>query len=291
MNVLLTIISLVAFASQAHSQNRVKESYENNLKLSVEFIKNDKKCPYDRIQLFIANQSPDQAYKIIEPKDGSESSWREPYIYFIAEQNTLNNKWVKVEKQKTERCGLFDAEWQDDTITIKQGQNIKIYEMAFNNIISEFEISSKAQVRIIAHYKFKNGLHPKEHINEIPKDLHPIIEQQFNNPVISIPIFELFSDPFELNGYGQTETKKIEAANKTKKSTIKEGWPKDVQGLINHLNTWNKNQLDAYERPEVYPNLITSGETNGWVSEHKRKLKELGATIFWNKEKKEYELN
>jgi hypothetical protein len=56
------------------------------------------------------------------------------------------------------------------------------------------------------------------------------------------------------------------------------------------LNSWYKEELDTYEQPDIYPNRKTSGETNGWIGEHKRLLKKLGATVFWNKEKMKYEL-
>jgi len=67
-------------------------------------------------------------------------------------------------------------------------------------------------------------------------------------------------------------------------------WPKDAKGLVRHLNEWSKNELDALERPEAHPGWIVSGETRGWVSEHKRMLAELGARIRWDPEKQEYVL-
>lgn len=102
----------------------------------------------------------------------------------------------------------------------------------------------------------------------------------------------LFLVCFTLTGCSQKETteKELNTVNKTVQDTISVGWPNDINGLIDHLNTWYKDELDAYERPDAYPNLATSGETNGWVEEHKRMLKELGANVFWNKEKKRYEL-
>jgi hypothetical protein len=48
--------------------------------------------------------------------------------------------------------------------------------------------------------------------------------------------------------------------------------------------------LESYERPDVNSNRKTSGETNGWIGEHKRLLKELGATVIWNNEERKYEL-
>lgn len=67
-------------------------------------------------------------------------------------------------------------------------------------------------------------------------------------------------------------------------------WPKDVDSLIEHLNSWNKNELEVYERPDIAPKQLTSGETNAWIEKHKKLLKELGAITIWNKEKKKYEL-
>lgn|GEM_PF-3438765 len=70
-----------------------------------------------------------------------------------------------------------------------------------------------------------------------------------------------------------------------------EGWPKDVKGLIEHLNKWDKEELDVHERPNAYPNRKPHGETNGWIVEHKRLLKELNAIIIWNSNNLQYELN
>lgn len=78
--------------------------------------------------------------------------------------------------------------------------------------------------------------------------------------------------------------------NKTENEIIEITWPKEVQALVDHLNTWDNSELDAYERPQAYPGFATSGETNGWVREHKNQLKELGASVYWNKEKMKYEL-
>ena len=37
-----------------------------------------------------------------------------------------------------------------------------------------------------------------------------------------------------------------------KGESVESGWPKDAEGLVSHLNTWNKDELDVYERPELY---------------------------------------
>lgn len=106
----------------------------------------------------------------------------------------------------------------------------------------------------------------------------------------------LFLACFILNGCIQYETKENEMKilNELEKETEKEileiGWPKETHRLVDHLNTWDKDELDAFERPQAYPGFVTSGETNGWVGEHKSQLNELGASVSWNKEKMKYEL-
>jgi hypothetical protein len=68
------------------------------------------------------------------------------------------------------------------------------------------------------------------------------------------------------------------------------GWPKDIEGLIDHLNDWYKDELDVYERPEAYPNRITDGQTGGWVIAHKEALGRLGAKVRWDSEAMSYVL-
>ena len=67
------------------------------------------------------------------------------------------------------------------------------------------------------------------------------------------------------------------------------GWPRgDAEALVAHLNGWDREELDVFERPEAYPDRVGSGETAGWVTEHKRQLTELGAEAVWIPENKCY---
>ena len=68
------------------------------------------------------------------------------------------------------------------------------------------------------------------------------------------------------------------------------GKAKDIKSLLKQLNSWDKKELDAYERPNHYPNYNVSGETTGYVEQHKKCLKKLGASISWNVKKTEYTL-
>ena len=94
-----------------------------------------------------------------------------------------------------------------------------------------------------------------------------------------ITMFILFLFHALLSCNGQNSTNKSDG-----------GWPKDVNGLIKHLNEWSPPELDIYERPLLYPNHKTSGETNGWIEEHKNALKILGAEVTWDSTVMKYKL-
>jgi hypothetical protein len=69
-------------------------------------------------------------------------------------------------------------------------------------------------------------------------------------------------------------------------------WPKDAVGLLAHLNTWNKQSLEAHERPDLDMSKHLNAETDGtkdWVDLHAQKLQALGISIRWNAESKVYE--
>ena len=66
------------------------------------------------------------------------------------------------------------------------------------------------------------------------------------------------------------------------------GWPKDADGLVAHLNDWHKDELIAYNEPERFPNFVTSGETNGWISAHEEQLAKLRVEINWDSDNSKY---
>ena len=64
----------------------------------------------------------------------------------------------------------------------------------------------------------------------------------------------------------------------------------EIKQALDRLNDWDKEEMDVHERPERYPNRKPSGETNGWIHTHKDKLAELGVSVRWNADKKQYEI-
>lgn len=202
---ILTCFLLVFGSLKGYSQAVSSVNQEKNLEMTMTFEKESGSLGYDVICLFLTNQS-ESKQQIIMPGDGSESAWREPHIYFTAEFENEQHEWIQLKKHTSLRCGLFDAEWQDDTTTIDPGQKVKIYEMAALNIIKQFNIPSKGTVRLRAHYDYKQGQHPTEHLEEIPEGYREILDQQAKvKSVYHIPAFELASDWVEID----TKTGKI----------------------------------------------------------------------------------
>ena len=192
MKYLILILS-IGITLTVHSQNMDIKNYEEDLKLEIVFQNKNIKTDDDKILLYITNQSLTKSYKIILPGDGSEMAWREPYIYFTAKQETGDNEWIPLEKNVLERCGLFDAEWQNDTALIKPKQKIQIYEMAYQNVLAAFNIKQSGRIRLTAHYDYKQGEHPKKNANQIPVEYKSIVEMPISENIKQIPSFEILS--------------------------------------------------------------------------------------------------
>jgi len=63
-----------------------------------------------------------------------------------------------------------------------------------------------------------------------------------------------------------------------------------AQASLNKLNSWDSEELDVAECPNLYPGRVVSGETNGWIFAHKEELRKLGVAVQWNCETKIYEV-
>ena len=62
-----------------------------------------------------------------------------------------------------------------------------------------FNFNSDGIIRLTAFYDYKQGQHPKEHLNEIPIEYKEVLEQENPENIKSIPSFLLFSDKIEIN--------------------------------------------------------------------------------------------
>src|SRR5690606_8508921 len=126
----ITFFLSICLLFNSYSQDTNIVNQEKNLKMTMVFEKAGENVEYDVISLYLTNQSETDKYQIILTEDGSESAWREPYIYITAQYKNEQNKWIQLEKYGSLRSWLFDAEWQDDTTTFNPGRNNQIYKMA-----------------------------------------------------------------------------------------------------------------------------------------------------------------
>ncbi len=67
--------------------------------------------------------------------------------------------------------------------------------------------------------------------------------------------------------------------------------PSEVQAAFDKLNSWYRDELNIAECPDNNSGYYASGETYGWILEHKECLRELGFAVKWNCDKKIYELH
>lgn len=65
---------------------------------------------------------------------------------------------------------------------------------------------------------------------------------------------------------------------------------KQAMGVLNKLNAWDSDELDAAECPCWHPGRISTGETNAWIASLKQDLMTLGFVARWNHRKMIYEL-
>ncbi|MFH2141171.1 MAG: hypothetical protein ABIJ97_02020 [Bacteroidota bacterium] len=103
-------------------------------------------------------------------------------------------------------------------------------------------------------------------------------------------IFLLFAF-FQLSLFSQVNSEQVV---KPITSTDKEqiiGWTGTVEELVAHLNNWDKDEIHLYENAAAFPDKKTSGETNAWIALHKKKIEEMGASVYWDADLKEYKLN
>ncbi len=62
-----------------------------------------------------------------------------------------------------------------------------------------------------------------------------------------------------------------------------------ILGILRELNQWDKEELDVLECSNSYPNRLPADDTSGWVTFHKRRLRDLGVYVRWNCKAKAYE--
>lgn len=175
---LLVIVLAIACMSAGNPPPSV--DYEKDLKLTVTFEAKGGNPAEGFVHFWLTNTSDSLKYMIVLPGDGSESAWREPYFYYTVDVKDKKEGWKPVQGHGILRCGLYDYEWEKDTVRFSPRQKMEIYQdwMPFEN---RFDIKTKGDLRFVAHYEYGAGKHHQR--SNFAKD-----------SVLNIPAFTLVSD-------------------------------------------------------------------------------------------------
>ncbi|MCY2929443.1 MAG: HEAT repeat domain-containing protein [Planctomycetota bacterium] len=136
----------------------------------------------------LVNASRTREHTVVKPGDGSESGWREPYVYYTAERFAAEGRWTPLAPAPTGRCGLFDSQWQKDVVTLKPGESLAIKEW-LQRPSSVFEFQQAGRYRIRVHYAYRGGQAHKGAASRPAEDL---------GGMKGVEPFEVVSDPTEI---------------------------------------------------------------------------------------------
>jgi hypothetical protein len=148
-------------------------------------IRRGTRDPYEderdpRFLVFLVNRSRDRTYPIVLPRDGSESGWREPHVWFTVARE-VSGGFQTVPPPDMIRCGLYANDWTVDVRDLAPSSEIPLDDFPF---YSELELGGSKRIRVVAHYAY--GDHARD-TSKVPPKLHPI------------PAYTLASRPYELD--------------------------------------------------------------------------------------------
>ena len=141
-----------------------------------------------RVRSRIVNRSKTVTYKLVRPGDGSESGWREPHVFFTAESLDPRGVRTPVPEAGLGRCGLFDANWHDDIVSLAPGKSLDLYNwMPAAHHHLRFEREGPVELRL--HYRYTRG-----QLGKGGKALDTD-RPEGTGPMGAVPAFELVSAP------------------------------------------------------------------------------------------------
>lgn len=143
------------------------------------------------VSLELVNRSPARTYPVVKPGDGSEVGWREPHLYYTAQQLNAQGDWEEVPAELISRCGNYDAYWHDEVLLLPPGIGLPLSGWGHNAGFA-LELQRPGPVRLFAHYRYTgmpSGVDlfaSREASGEVPGRLR------------DVPPFGLVSAPVEL---------------------------------------------------------------------------------------------
>ena len=136
-----------------------------------------------QLEAVLINRSS-RPIKVVKPGDGSESGWREPYLFYTAERRK-GEMWEQVPAQPIFRCGLFNTNWPNDVVVLKSGESLPLNSglVALQTVFA----LSPGVYRFRLHYRYSQGKNDESRAGHaIPDSLR------------GVKPFEVVSSPLEL---------------------------------------------------------------------------------------------
>lgn len=194
-----------------------KADVERDLALEVKLLSGDGVQPGQpvRLEIHLKNTSNERIYPVVKPGEGSEVGWREPHVFYTAWIDTGDGDWYKVPNARLARCGVFDAQWQNDVVELWPGKSIELKEWLTPPEMA-LELQEPGKVRLHVHYRYRGGVAGKD----------PKTGKTFDTGKMrGMPPFELVSKPVEFEVLRPldvvvTVKKPLKARTKTRLSEI-----------------------------------------------------------------------
>lgn len=184
----LSVLLLATSSARAGDDTPTREAIERDLVLEATLASARTIQPGEpvRVSARIVNRSKTTTYKLVRPGDGSESGWRDPHVYFTADTSDARGVRTPVAEAGLGRCGLYDANWHDEVITLAPGKVLDLTNwmpMAHHQL--RFEDEGTVSMRL--HYRYTRGA-----LGKGRKTLDPKAEGG-TGPMGTTPAFELVS--------------------------------------------------------------------------------------------------
>jgi len=173
----------------AAAEGPTKADVERDLALEVKLISGDGVQPGQpvRLEIHLKNTSKERIYPVVRPGDGSEMGWREPHVFYTARIDKGDGSWQEVPKAGIARCGLFNAQWQEDVVELWPGKSIELKDWLAPPEMA-LELQQPGKVRLHVHYRYRGGITGKD----------PKTGKTFDTGKMrGMPAFELVSKPVE----------------------------------------------------------------------------------------------
>lgn len=143
------------------------------------------------VELALVNRSG-KPVKVVKPGDGSECGWREPYVFWSAEEKAPDGEWASMTPKPYGRCGLFAAHWEKDVVELAPGERLVLRDW-LRPVNRTFLLKVGHRYRLTAHYQYRARASSKG-VDAAPVD---------GGPMKGVKPFEIKSRPAEFNVAGE----------------------------------------------------------------------------------------